>query len=137
MQETCRLAAYNAAATALAYQEHGFTVKIVFIDGLPSVRIPDTACELTHSLARITGTIAEALAMQLADAESHGPHHSFSEYFSVASYATMQAPSSRHGLSRKAIISKIRARTSAQHSAIRALADQIMGSKPAQPKVTQ
>ncbi|WP_334123791.1 hypothetical protein [Glutamicibacter sp.] len=128
MNETCHLAAHNVAATALAYQEHGFTVKISLCDGLPSIQIPETASELTHSLAQLNGTIAEALAMQMTDVRNHRPQRSFSEYLTAASYAAMQAPSPRHGLGRPAIIGKIKAKIWAQYALIQALAEQVQDS---------
>lgn len=126
MNTSCNFAAINAAATALAYREHGFTVRIS-IDDMPAVQIPATASDLTHSLAQLTGTIAEALAMQAADTDCHRPERSFSEYFTAASYAAMQAPLSHQGISRPAVIDKIRARTWTQYSSIQALAEQILG----------
>lgn len=128
MYATHSPAAINAAATALAYREHGFHVGISLAGNLPSVQAPAAASELTHSLAQLTGTIAEALALQLADAEDCTPQLAFSEYFTAASYAAMQSPLSHQGIGRAAIINKIKARTWAQYSVIRALAEQILDS---------
>lgn len=128
MYSTDSPAAINAAATVLAYREHGFHVSISLTGHMPAVHPPAAASELTHSLAQLTGTIAEALALQLADAENHVPQLAFGEYFTAASYAAMQSPLSHQGMGRAAIINKIKARTWAQYSAIRALAEQILES---------
>lgn len=128
MYETIRLAAVHTAATALAYQEHGFRVSINRIDGMPAVQIPATASELTHQLAQLTGTVAEALAMQLADAEDYTPQRPFSEYFTAASYASGQSLSAHHGLGRRGIVDKLKARVWSQYSIIQALAEQILYS---------
>lgn len=128
MYETIRLAAVHAAATALAYQEHGFRVSINRIKGMPVPQAPAAASELTHQLAGLTGTVAEAMAMQLADAEDYTPQRPFSEYFTAASYASGQALSAHHSLSRRGIVDKLKARVWSQYSIIQALAEQILDS---------
>lgn len=135
MHTSRNLAAINAAATALAYREHGFIVRINTYE-MPAVEAPATASDLTHSLAQLTGTIAEALAMQLSDTDCHRPERNFSEYFTAASYAAMQAPLSHQGISRPAVIDKIRTRIWTQYSSIQALAEQILGSIAARQEVS-